>query len=108
MFPYYPFKQQLIANYISCYSTVYAGEDRAAQSISCQIMTSYKLVEDYAESKFAVPISVNTGEKLSSVCHLTKMMTWDLNKINSLTGEAPEKYWKMQINHGIVNLFGYY
>lgn len=35
-------------------------------------------------------------------------MIYDLNRINSLQGEAPLKYWKMCINYGIQCIFGYY
>lgn len=58
MFPYYPFKQLLIAEYIACYSDVYAFESTKGMSIACQIMTSYKLIEDYINIKGAKPITI--------------------------------------------------
>jgi len=49
MFPYYQFKKQLIAAYIDYFGSLYAGDTsgNAGQSLSCQILTSYKLVEEY-------------------------------------------------------------
>lgn len=108
MFPYYPFKQQLIANYIKCFSTLYASEHRKGESIACQIMTSYKLVQGYSESKDAVPIIIPESHKISEAYHKTKMMTHDLNRINSLQGEAALKYWELVIRYGIQSMLGYY
>jgi len=36
------------------------------------------------------------------------MFVNDLYKINSLQGNAPLKYWKMQLKYGVQSLFGYY
>jgi hypothetical protein len=49
MFPYYTFKQSLIKAYMACFFQLYAGDRQAdsGQSLACQILTSYKLVEDY-------------------------------------------------------------
>jgi len=58
MFPVYTFKQQLLSSYIKCYDSLYSNS-KLGLSISCQIMTSYKLVEDYADSYGAVPIVIN-------------------------------------------------
>lgn len=108
MFPYYPFKQQLITNYFKCFSSLYGSEHRKGESIACQIVTSYKLVEDYSDSKDAIPIIIPESDKISDVSHKTKMMTYDLHRINTLQGEAPLKYWSLVIRHGIRSMFGYY
>lgn len=59
MFPYYTFKQQLIATYMKSFSSLYANSSQTGLSISCQIITSHKLVEDYADTNGAVPILVD-------------------------------------------------
>jgi hypothetical protein len=61
MFPYYAFKKQLMAAYMACFVQIYAG-DRAAdsgQSLSCQLLTSYKLVDDYIASAGSLPLGFN-------------------------------------------------
>jgi hypothetical protein len=61
MFPYYPFKQQLLAAYVHCFPQVYIGDEDGnnGESLSCQILTSYKLVEDYIEMEGSVPLGSN-------------------------------------------------
>lgn len=108
MFPVYSFKQQLISSYIKSFNLIYAGQSQTGLSISCQIMTSYKLVEDYADSNRAAPISVNQSDDINEVQHLTRMLIYDLDKITSLQGNAPLKYWRMQLKYGIEGLFAYY
>jgi len=109
MFPVYTFKQQLLSSYVRCYHSIYSGLSKSGLSISCQIMTSYKLVEDYVDSFGAVPIVINTANQtIDQVLHLTRMFLNDLYRINSLQGNAPLKYWKMQLRYGVQNLFGYY
>jgi hypothetical protein len=51
LFSYYPFKKLLLATYIKNFSILYDGEEvslNRGSSISCQLLTSYQLVRDYA------------------------------------------------------------
>ena len=77
-------------------------------SIACQIMTSYRLVEDYSIAEGSRPITIQVSENISEVHHLTKMMTYDLDRIQGLQGNVTFRYWKMLITHGITGIFGYY
>ena len=45
---------------------------------------------------------------MSQLIHLTKVFTYNLNRIHQLQGDAPIKYWGLQIKYGIVSMFGYY
>ena len=76
MFPYYPFKQLLIAQYIQNFENVYAAEQIKGMSIGCQIMTSYKLIEDYADLEGAKPFYIKASNNIGQVHHLTKMLTY--------------------------------
>lgn len=52
MFPYYPFKLDIIKHYIQNYGDIVDGAQGSASkalSISCQIMTSYKVVDQYSK-----------------------------------------------------------
>jgi hypothetical protein len=71
-------------------------------------MTSYKLVEDYVGLPGAIPIIIEEEEKMADLVHLTKMLSYDLYRINHLQGDAPVKYWGLQIRYGIASMFGYY
>lgn len=59
MFPYYPFKKLLLSKYFKCFESLYASDESKGQSIACQIVTSYKLIEDYSDSSEAVPIIIH-------------------------------------------------
>ena len=67
MFPYYAFKQQLISAYMKTFNVLYANQSQTGLSISCQIITSYKLVEDYADSHGAVPILVTPSLNITQI-----------------------------------------
>jgi hypothetical protein len=61
MFPLYEFKKQLLATYIKYFVRIYKGDSTLSygQSLSCQILTSYKLVEDYIQSENSLPLGHN-------------------------------------------------
>ena len=50
LFPYYPIKNAIIDHYIRNYHLIINGVEIASKvacSISCQLLTSYKVVKDY-------------------------------------------------------------
>ena len=51
MFPYYPFKLSIVKHYIGNFGLLVNGTKgsiNCASSISCQLITSYKIIEQYA------------------------------------------------------------
>lgn len=51
MFPYYPLKLEILKHYVQNYGDIVdggIGSVNNALSISCQILTSYKVVEEYS------------------------------------------------------------
>lgn len=53
LFPYYPIKNAITNHYIKNYHLLVTGDEGAskvASSISCQLITSYKVIQDYAEN----------------------------------------------------------
>ena len=112
LFPYYPSKTTLITIYMKNQHLLYDGSEAAFNSLTgmaCQILTSYKLVKYYA---------LNNKEGLSSKMKLptkTKKLTefllkyyMDLNFISDCSEDTPYVYWKMHIQGGMENIFGYY
>ena len=82
MFPYYEFKKVLLATYIQSFPHLYLNEEScmAGQSLACQILTSYKLVEDYIDSPNSQPIGYNIKGIVDSehMNYLSSMLCSDL------------------------------
>lgn len=112
MFPYYEFKRQLLAAYIECYPRFYVSEEACmpGQSIACQILTSYKLVEDYVESNHSQPICYNISNITDQdhISCVSSMLFADLEKISKLQDPVPEKYMKLQTSEGVKSIFTYH
>ena len=52
MFSYYPFKMAILKHYIQNYGSIVDGSKVGVEnglSVSCQLVTSYKLVEQYCQ-----------------------------------------------------------
>lgn len=71
-----------------------------AISISCQIITSYKLIEQYAGSE-----NIGIGQKsakpkdIAGLKNYYAMFSHDIGSLTELSGNAPYLYWKMHIKN---------
>ena len=106
MFGYYPFKMELIRVYIQKYGDIIAGEKgfSCGGTLSCQLMTSYQLVQKYCEKN---NIALGQGSKKASLENNMSIINfrryyirlfYDLEYINKLKWTASLTYWKMHIN----------
>lgn len=112
MFPYYPFKSSILKHYMENFGLVVNGTENStscASSISCQLVTSHKLVEQYATEN-----TVGMGQKtpiplgnLSQLENFYYMLVHDLKCICDLIEGAPLAYWRMHLKSGIDNIFQY-
>lgn len=80
------------------------------QSIACQILTSYKLVEDYIDSHHSQPLCYNISNITDQdhVNCVSSMLFTDLDKISKLQEPVPEKYMKLQTSAGVKSLFTFH
>ena len=77
-----------------------------ATYITCQLLTSYKLIQQYCEKNtFPLAAKSNVPKNHNKLWDFFIIICHDLRLITDLTGEAPLAYWRMQINYGFNNLF---
>lgn len=80
------------------------------QSIACQILTSYKLVEDYIDSHHSQPICYNISNITDQdhISCVSSMLFADLEKISKLPDPVPGKYMKLQTSAGVKSIFTFH
>jgi len=114
MFSYYPFKLEILKHYIKNYGLILNGTKPSidnALSISCQIITSYKLVEQYThENNQGLGQSNAVPQKSKTLFKYYQMYCQDLASLCQLSEGAPFSYWRMHINtnESLKSIFYYY
>lgn len=81
--------------------------DRGA-SISCQLLTSYQLVREYALEKGTIPMGEDIDiNKIGNFDSTFLMLYHDLTYITKLQGDTPLTYFKFHTHsqQGILKLF---
>lgn len=103
MFSYYPFKLDILKHYIKNYRLVIDGTTHSIDNafiISSQLITSYKVVEQYCkENSTGIGQGFSPPSSTDKIIKYYQVYTHDLNALCNLAEEASFWYWKMHISN---------
>ena len=112
LFPFYPIKNAITNHYIKNYHLIINGNQQASKvacSISCQLLTSYKVIKEYTENNSeGLAQRIKYPDDLDLIENISSTIFFDMNFLSKLQEGVNFSYWKMHIKSGIDSIFGYY